>query len=168
MPRIDWLRSAQQHLGVGRGAEHQGRGKVALSRVLEGAGVAEIPVSNARAGEKENLQEPVQRDGDLAEKERAVEIRRQQHVVEHQECQRQDGRNLHDVHDVGQRREAPFVLVKPEDREHAGRIEDESRQQQQEQVPALREAGGFEADEERRQHRHDRRHEVVRQNQGHA
>ena len=117
---------------------------------------------------KNDLQEPVQQDGDLAEEESAVDVGRQQHVVEHEEGQRQDRRSLDDGHQVRQRCEAPFVLVEAEDRKHARRIDDEPRQQQEQQVPSLREAGGLEADVECCQHCRHGRQEVVDKDQRHA
>ena len=147
-PRIDWPRSAgdgermpttcsfwNAPLSLPRsGTSASAAGpstmvgaSVAAPRMLQRTGVAEIAVGDARAREEGHLQEPVQRDGDLAEEERAVDVRRQQHIVEHEQRDRQHRRHLDDVHQVRQRGEAPLVLVEPEDREHAGGIDRRSR-----------------------------------------
>src|SRR5262249_10133702 len=137
------------------------RRKAILPRVLKGARVAEVPVGDPQSEQKENLQEPVQYDRQLAEEKRSVEVWRQQNVVEGEQGQRQDGRNLYDAHRIGKGRKSPFVLKQPKDRIDARRIENEARKQQQEQRPAFREAGCLKAHIERSQDRHDRRHEIV-------
>ena len=149
MPRIDWPRSAvdgdrtptgqifltaplsidaQQHLGVGGAAEHQRRRRVGDLGALQRARVMEIAVGDARAAEEEHLQEPVEQDGDLAEEERAVDVGRDQHVVEREQRHRQHGRGAEDIVEVGDRGEPPLVAVQAEDQIDRGGVGEKDRQ----------------------------------------
>ena len=75
---------AQQHLGVGGTAEHE-RGIGGLrAGVMPGARVAEITIGQPRSAEEDELQDPIQDDGDLAEEELPEHVGRDQHVIEHQ------------------------------------------------------------------------------------
>jgi hypothetical protein len=46
--------------------------------------ISEIPVTETQRAQKKYLEEPVKNDGDPAEKERSVKVRRDKNVVEHQ------------------------------------------------------------------------------------
>jgi hypothetical protein len=105
---------AQQHLGIGRAAEHQRGHRLSAARELLRAHIAELAVRDARARQKRHLQEPVERDRDLAEEERAIDLRRHQDVVEHKQREREYACGLHDVEQVRQRGEAPLRGVQPE------------------------------------------------------
>ncbi len=121
---------AQQDLGVGRAAEDQRRRRVSDFGALDRAAVVEIAIGDARAAQKEHLQEPVEQDGDLAEKELAVDVGRQQHIVEHEQRQREHGRCTKDVVKIGNGRKAPLVAVQTEDEIDNRRIDDKKRQKQ--------------------------------------
>ena len=90
------LDRAQRHLDVRGTAKDQGRDGIDLTGPALRPRLAEIPVGDARAAEKRGLDDEIKRDGDLAEEERGVEIRRQQHVVEHQQRNRQHRGGLDD------------------------------------------------------------------------
>ena len=135
--------------------------------VLQGARVAEIAIGDARPAEERDLQQPVEDDRDLAEEEGAVEIRRQQHVVERQQRHRQNGRGAHDVVEIGQRGEAPLRLVEAGERIDEAGIEHEHRQHHRQQPPALAKPGLLETDEKARDHRRRRGEEVMCQNEPH-
>ena len=83
---------AQQNFGIGGASEHQSRRRVGDLGALQRARVVEIAVGDTRAAEEKHLQQPVQQDGDLAEEERAVDVGRDQHVIEREQRHRQDGR----------------------------------------------------------------------------
>ena len=93
------------------------------------ARVMEIAIGDPRAAQEKHLQEPVQQDGDLAEKERAVEVRRQQHIIEREQRHRQNGGGAEDIVEIGDRREPPFVAVQAEDEINRRGIDQENRQQ---------------------------------------
>ena len=75
----------QQHFGACRIAEQQRRQCAAGLGARERARVAEVTVGDARSRQEEHLQEPIEHDRDLAEEERAVDVGRQQHIIEHQQ-----------------------------------------------------------------------------------
>ena len=131
------LDRAQQHLGVGREAEHEGRRRVGHLRPVQDARVAEVAVDDPRPGEEAHLQDPVERNRDLAEEEGAVESRRQQDVVEHQQRQRQHRGGAHDVVEVRERGEAPLGLVQVEQEIDDRRIDEEAGQHGNKPVEAL-------------------------------
>ncbi len=120
-----------------------------------------------RGPPRNDLQQPVEHDRDLAEEERAVDVRRQQHVVDHQQRHGQHRHGPHDGEHVGQRNEPPLGLVQTEIAVDEPGIDDEGRQHDQQEPPALGEEGILEPDEEARQDRRRRREEVVRQNEPH-
>ena len=128
----------QQHVGVGGAANDEDRRRTARLGVLKRAGVAEIAIGDARARQKCDLQQPIEHDRDLAEEERAVDVRRQQHVIERQQRHRQHRRGAHDVEEIGQRGEAPLRLVEAGDAVDEAGIDDEGRQQDHQEPPALR------------------------------
>ena len=84
--------AAQQHFGIGGTPENKRRGRIRNLHALQRARIVEVPVGDTQAAQKKHLQKPVQQDGDLAEIECAVHIRRQQDVVEREQRQRQHGR----------------------------------------------------------------------------
>ena len=59
---------------------------------LERSRIVEVTVDDPQAAQEKHLQKPIQQDRDLAEKERSVEIRRHQHVVERKQRDRKHGR----------------------------------------------------------------------------
>ena len=85
---------------------------------------------DAHAAEEEHLHEPVEQDRDLAEEEGAVEIRRQQDVVEHQQRDGEHAGGAEDVVEVGQRGEAPLVPVQADNEVDQRRVNQKERQQQ--------------------------------------
>ena len=70
--------------------------------------VAEIAIGKAQRAQEEDLEEPIEDDGHLAEEERAMHVGRDQDVVEHQQRQRQHRGDAQDVEGIRQRDEAPF------------------------------------------------------------
>src|SRR5262245_44067116 len=74
------LDAAQQYLRVRGTTKNKSWSRIRNLHALQRSRIVEIPVDNAQAAQKEHLQKPVQQDGDLAEIERAVDIRRQQNV----------------------------------------------------------------------------------------
>ena len=79
------LDGAQQHFRIGGTAGHKGRDGFRTFGMVLRARVPEQPVGDARPAEKEHLQQPVERNRNLAEEEGAVEVRRHEHVIEHQQ-----------------------------------------------------------------------------------
>ncbi len=78
----------QHHLDVGAPPEQQRRRGGGSGVALPGSGVFEVAKGEAGTAEQEDLQDPVEQDGDLAEEVEPVEIRRDQHVVEDEQRQR--------------------------------------------------------------------------------
>src|SRR5260221_14372957 len=115
--------------------------------------VAKIGMGDAGARQKSDLQQQIQYDRDLAEEERAVDVWRQQHVVEREQRYRQYRRGAHDVEEIGQRGEAPLRLVETRDAVDETGIHDEGRQQNRQEPPALAKPALIEANEETRDHR---------------
>ena len=75
---------------MSRAASEQQRRRVGVAlQGLPRLGVFDVAEGEARAAQQEHLDQPVERDGDLAEEEEAEELRRDQNVVDHQQCQRQ-------------------------------------------------------------------------------
>ena len=108
MPRSSTSASAARPISsVGDGV--LGPGVTAHARV------AEIAIGKAQRAEEGYLEEPVEDDGDLAEEEGAVNVRRDENVVEHQQRQRQHRRDAQDVQRIRQRDEAPFRRGQIED-----------------------------------------------------
>ncbi len=159
------LDCAQQHLGIGRAPEHERRHRMLAAHMLLRAHIAELAVGDARSRQERHLQEPVEDDGDLAEEVRAVDLRRHQDVVEHQQREREHGRGADDVEQVGQRGEAPLRGVQPEEKIDEARIDEEAGQEPDEPVEAFRQPRVLEADEEARHDRHGRREQVMRDDQ---
>src|SRR5262245_63496466 len=103
--------------------------------MLERAGVAKIAIGDARARQKRDLQQPIEHDRDLAEEERAIDVRRQQHVIEREQRYRQYRRGAHDVEEIGQRGEAPLRLVKARDAVKETGKDDKGGQKKQQEQP---------------------------------
>ena len=78
------------------------------------ARVVEIAVGDPGAAQEEHLQKPVEQDRDLAEEEMAVDVGRDQDVIDGEQRSGQHGADAKDVEEVRQRREAPLVPVQAE------------------------------------------------------
>src|SRR5215469_10093191 len=135
--------------------------------MLERAGVAKIAIGDAWARQKCDLQQPIEHDRDLAEEERAVDVRRHHHVIEREQRCRQYRRGAYDVEEIGQRGEAPLRLVEARDAVDETGIDDEGRQQNRQESPALGKPALLEANEETRDHRRRGGQQVVHQNEPH-
>ena len=59
---------AQQHLGIGGAADQQRRRRAVGAGMTANARVAEITIGKAQRAQEEHLEEPVENDGDLAER----------------------------------------------------------------------------------------------------
>ena len=147
--------------------DHQYRRGVGLLGALQGAGVAEIAVSDAGTGQKCDLQHPVENDRDLAEEKRTVEIWRQENVVERQQRHGQHGRGAHDVVEVGQRGKTPLRLVEAGKDVNETGIDKKTGQQDDQQAPTLLEAGFLEPNKKARDHCRRRGEQIVHENEPH-
>src|SRR5665213_507501 len=119
---------AQQHFGIGGAAEHQSRRRVDNLHALTRARIVEIAIRDPRAAQKEHLQEPIEQDGDLAEEEMAVDVGREQNVVEHEQRQRQNGDGADYIEEIGDRSEPPLVAVHAENKINRRSINQKNRQ----------------------------------------
>ena len=88
----------------------------------------EIAVGDPGAAQEEYLQEPVEQDGDLAEEELAINVRRDQNVVDGEQRGGQHRADAEDVEEVRQRGEAPLVPVQAEGEIDDRRVGHEKRQ----------------------------------------
>src|SRR5262249_6705914 len=88
-------------------------------------------------------------DGDLSEEERAVNIRRQQDVVDRQQRDRERCRGPKQIVEIGYGCESPFVAVQPNDEINQGRIGQKKRQEFFKTVQPLIERGALEAQKKR-------------------
>jgi hypothetical protein len=120
--------------------------------VLAGARGAEIPVGHPRAAQQGDLQHPIKRNGDLAEEVLAEHVRCHQKIVNDQQRDRQHRRRANDVHQVRQRGETPFRLVEMEYKVDKSGIDDEGRQEREQRLAPLHQAGFFETDIEADDH----------------
>src|SRR5580700_418950 len=127
---------------------------------MPGARIAEITIGKPRSAEEDELQDPIEDDGDLAEEELPEHVGRDQHVIEHQERYGEHRRRAQDVHQIRQRREPPLRLVKMEQVINDPGIGNEARQEQEQRLFALHQARRLEADVEARDDRR-RRHDQV-------
>src|SRR5580704_11953833 len=104
MPRIDWpwspadcdstptgqifltapLSMARSSTSASAAAEHEDGIGGLCPGVMPGARVAEITIGQPRPGKEDELQDPIEDDGDLAEEELPEHVGRDQHVIEHQ------------------------------------------------------------------------------------
>jgi hypothetical protein len=129
------------------------------------AHIAEMAIGDARSGKERHLQEPVEQDGDLAEEVLAVEQRRDQHVVERKQRDRQHRGGAHDVAQVGQRGEAPFRAMQAEGVVDEPGIDHEARHDRDQLVEAGLEPDRLEADVEAHDDRRRGREQIVRHDQ---
>ena len=120
--------------------------------MLPGARVAEIPVGHPRAAQQRDLQYPIKRDSDLAEEVLAEHVRRDQKIVNDQQRDRQHRRRANDVHQVRQRGESPFQLVKMEYKVDKSGVDNEGRQEREQRLAPFHQAGFFETDIEADDH----------------
>ena len=114
----------QQHFGVRRAADDQRRNRIGAFDLLLGAGKPEQAIGDARTAQEEHLQEPIKRDRDLAEKERAEQRRIKQDVIEHEQRNRQHRHRAENVAQIRQRGEAPLRHVEVEIPVHYSGIDD--------------------------------------------
>src|ERR1017187_6587131 len=124
----------------------------------------EIAVGDARAAQQKHLQEPVQQDGDLAEEERAIDVRRDQHIVNREKRHRQYGGSAKNIVEIGNRGKPPLVAVQVEDEIDRRRVDQEDRQELETGQPFIQRLT-LEPDKKRQ---HDRRRgggEIVQHDQ---
>ena len=121
----------QQDFGVRGAPKHERRIGLGRPRVMSGAGIAVVAVGDPRPAEKHHLQDPIERDGDFAEEELPEHVRRHQHVVEHQQRDRQQRHGAKDVHQIGKRGEAPLRFVEMEHEIDDPGIDDETGQERE-------------------------------------
>ena len=131
MPRSSTSASAARPINSVGDASSE-RGVVAHARV------AEIAIGEARRAQEEHLEKPVEDDRDLAEEEacRAL-FGATKMIVQHQQRQRQHGRDAQDVERVRQRDEPPFRRGQIEDVADDDAERDEIGQDAQQQRQAI-------------------------------
>src|SRR5665213_1770422 len=138
------------------------------------AGIAEIAVGETQTAQKEYLEEPVENDGDLAEKERRLEIWRCQrvmhvgsdkNVIEQQQRKRQHAGDAKNIQGVGQRNETPLRGGEIEEIADHHAEGDEIRQDAEQQRQTFEKGIAFETQIETRQHRKRGRKRVVHRDQ---
>jgi hypothetical protein len=95
----------------------------------------------------------------LAEEKAAVEIWRQNNVIEHQQGNRKYGRGANDAGKLEQRREPPFGSMQTKDKINNPGIDDDAGQQPW--VQSLGELAAFETQQEGRQKRRYGGQEIV-------
>ena len=122
---------------------------------------AEIAIGDARPTQKEHLEEPVEDDRELAEKERAEKIRGNQNIVKHQQRNRQHAHCAQNTEEIGQRCKSPLALVELKQPINARRIEKEAGQKPQQRVEARLKSRGIKPQPEARHCRDGRRRNVV-------
>ena len=157
--------AAQQHLGVGGAAEDQRRIGFRRARMMPRARIAEIAIRHARAAQQHDLQDPVERDRDLAEEVLAEHIRRDQKIVDDQQRHREHRRGAHDVHQVRQRGEPPLRFVEVEQEIDDAGINHESRQERKQRIQPFLDADRLEADVAARDHGHRGHEKIMRDDQ---
>ena len=84
------LHRADHHLDLDAAPQQQRRQRGLAHRLMARARVLEVAIGQPRPAEQRVLHQPVEGDRDLAEEEGAVEVRREQDVVDDQQAQRQD------------------------------------------------------------------------------
>ena len=157
--------TAQQNFRVGGTADDQGRRRIGDFDALQRPRIVKIAVGDARAAEEEHLQDPVQQDRDLAEEERAVNIRRQQNVIERHQRNGEDGRSPEYIEQVGDRRESPFALMQLEEEINRRGVNQKERQERQETRQFQSEPEIIEANDESQYRRRRRRDQIVQHDQ---
>src|SRR5262245_60986854 len=108
----------------------------------------EVTVGDPQATQKKHLQEPVEQNGDLAEEEGAIEVRRNQNVIERQQRDSKYGRCLEQVVEIRDRRETPLVTMQTGDEVDDCRIDQEEGKEQRQPAQPLIQGGILEAHEE--------------------
>jgi hypothetical protein len=97
----------------------------------------------------------------VAEEEEAEELRREQHVIDHEQRQRQHRGGPEDIEEIGQGSEAPLGPVEVEDPVDDARVKHEGRQEQRQMLEALLQEPTFEAHVESRDDGGGRHQEIV-------
>jgi hypothetical protein len=95
----------------------------------------------------------------------AEHIRRDQKIVDDQQRHRQHRRGAHDVHQVGQRCEAPLRFVEVEQEIDDTGISHEGRQERIQRIEPLLDADRLEADIAARDHGERGHQEIMRDDQ---
>src|SRR6516165_2842963 len=131
------LDGAQQHLGVCRAADDQRRHRIRTLDAVLGSRKSEQPIGDPWTAQEKHLQEPIERDRDLAEEEGAKERRIQKHVIEYEQRNGEDRDRAENIAQIRQRSETPLRHVEVEvPIDHAG-IGKVARQYNQEPSIAL-------------------------------
>ena len=137
--------------------------------------IAKITIGEAQGAQEKHLQEPVKNDGDFAQKERALNIRRHRramnvgrdkNIVEHHKSEGQHRRHTQNIQRVRQRNETPFGCGQIEGVADHHTECDEIGQDAQQQRQTIEKRVTLETQIETRQHRKRSRQRVVRRNQG--
>ncbi len=129
------------------------------------ARIPEIAIGKARAAEKEHLEKPEQDDRDLAEKERALHVGRDENIVQHEQREGKYGGYAQDVQRVGQRNEPPFGRGQMEEETNDDAERDEIGQDAKQQRQTVGQEFAFEAQKETCQQRQRGRQRVMRGDQ---
>ncbi len=160
------LDAAEHDLGIGGAPDQERRRGIFGPDVMHHAGVAEIAIGQPQRAQRGDFQEPVEDDGDLAEKEGAVHVRRDEDVVEREKGDGEHRGDADDVQRIGQRDEAPLRRRQVEDVEDDHAEGEEIGQDLQQQRQAGREVlATLEAQIERHEQGRGRRHHVVKRDQ---
>jgi hypothetical protein len=86
----------------------QRRRRIHGARLVAGAGVAVPAIGQAHPGEREHLHEPVDHDGGVVEEEGAVDVGREEDVVEHQQRHGEHAPRPQNVQEIRDRDEPPL------------------------------------------------------------
>ncbi len=160
------LDSAQENFGIRGAADQQRRRGIFLPGVAAHTGIAEIAIGKAQRREEGNLEEPEQDDRHLADEEGAMDVGRDQDVIEHEQCQAKHSSHAQYVERIRQRDEAPFRGGEVEEVGNRDAEHQEIRQDAQQQRHAVVEQlVAFEAQVECCKERHRRRDDVVHSDQ---
>jgi hypothetical protein len=111
--------------------------------------------------QKEYLKEPIEDDRELAEEERAENIRGDQNIVEHEQRNRKNAHRAKDIEEIGQRCKSPLALIELKQPIDARRVENKAGQKQQQRVEALLEPLGIKTQPETCNDRCGRHHDIV-------
>src|SRR5437588_9146785 len=107
----------QEYLRIRGTADQKSRRCSLTPGVITGPRIAEISIGKTQSTQKEYLEEPVENDSDLAEKERRLEVRcrqcsrddgRDKNIVHHQQRYRQDRCHPNYIQGIRQGDKAPF------------------------------------------------------------
>ena len=165
---------AQQDFGI-RGAADQQRQRGSFGPgMIAHARIAEITIGKPQAAQEEHLEEPVEDDGGLAEKERRLKIWRHQPalnvgrdkgIVQHHQRERQHVRDAKNVQRIRQRNETPFRGGQVEEVADHDAEGDEIRQDAQQQRQTIEKGIAFETQIEAREQRERGRQRVMQRDQ---